>query len=96
MNVTKYDPAEFGNRYTEVWGVQSESKAGTIYTVALNKKGVWSCGCPRWTMNKSRPDCKHITHIKSFAKAQPGKFSQTEKMPDKVIKALNRFSAIEV
>ena len=56
MNITKYSPKGYEDKYTEVWGVQSESNPEKVYTVALNKAGRWSCGCPRWTMNKMRPD----------------------------------------
>jgi hypothetical protein len=95
MNVTQYSLADFGNRYDEVYGVQSESRASVIYTVALNKKGVWSCGCPRWTMNKTRPDCKHILYIKKMREQKtPVKISNV--IPDQVRKKLSTFAAIEI
>jgi hypothetical protein len=95
MNVIKYSPKKFAERYVEVWGARSTSRPDKIYTVALNKKDEWSCGCPRWTMNASRPDCKHIKFIKQFREKG---FQATEEaeVPEQVEKALTRFSAVEV
>lgn len=95
MKIIKYAVKKFNDKYDEVWAAQSESRPDKMYTVALNKKGVWSCGCPRWTMNASRPDCKHIKFIKNF---RENGFQQTEEVetPAQVLKALTRFSVVEV
>src|SRR5262245_12110138 len=70
VNIIKYEIKPTGRlsarEFAEVWGARSESRPDKIYTVALKKDGTWSCGCPRWTMNASRPDCKHIVYIKAF------------------------------
>ena len=94
-NPTKYGPH---GKYVEVWGCQSESSPNKIYTVARTAADVWSCSCPRWTLNASRPDCKHIKHVRAFK--IPGRFNvdiiPTAPMPEQVKKALGRFAAIEV
>jgi hypothetical protein len=98
MRIVKYGIKPTGKlssrNFAEVWGAYSESRSDKIYTVALSKKGAWSCGCPRWTRNASRPDCKHITYIKKFREQG---FQVTEAdAPAQVEKALSRFSSIEV
>ena len=97
MKVTKYSLRDYKDKYTEVWGATSESNPDKIYTVAMNKRGVWSCGCPRWTMNKSRPDCKHIKYIKAFRENgfQASAVLEAE-MPEQVKRKLSTFAAIEV
>ena len=95
MNVIKYDPKAFNQKYVEVWGARSESRPDKIYTVALTKNEVWSCGCPRWTRNASRPDCKHILYIKKF-RENGFKIAEEADIPEQVTKALSRFSAVEV
>lgn len=95
MNIIKYQPKGFNNKYVEVWGARSESRPDKIYTVALNKEGGWSCGCPRWTMNANRPDCKHIKFIKRF-REQGFKVAEEAEIPEQVTKALSRFSVVEV
>ena len=100
MNITKYSIKPTGKlsarEYIEVWGAKSESRPDKIYTVALTKKGVWSCGCPRWTRNASRPDCKHITYIKNFRENGFNVTTEEAEVPEQVEKALSRFSVIEV
>ena len=54
------------SRYQEVYSIEFDSRPGIIYTVALSYKGTWSCGCPRWTRNAERPECKHIKFMKSY------------------------------
>ena len=99
MNVIKYQIKPTGKlsnkKFAEVWGARSESNPDKIYTVALTKDGVWSCGCPRWTMNASRPNCKHINYIKRF-REQGFRISEEAEIPEQVTKALSRFSAVEV
>ena len=95
MNIVKYSPKAFNNKFVEVWGARSESRPDKIYTVALNAKGVWSCGCPRWTQNASRPDCKHIKYIKGF-REQGFRTNEETNIPDQVTKAISRFSAVDV
>ena len=95
MNVTQYNLEDFGNRYVEVYGVQSET-SDKIYTVALNKEGRWSCGCPRWTMNRMRPECKHIKHIKYIRERRSDIKVPTAPMPAQVKKKLSTFAAIEI
>lgn len=95
MNIIKYSPKKFEGKYVEVWGARSESRPDKIYTVALNAKEVWSCGCPRWTMNANRPDCKHIKYIKAF-RERGFEARVEEEVPEQVEKALTRFSAVEV
>ena len=99
MKIVKYSIKPTGKlsarMYQEVWGAYSESRPDKIYTVALNKKGVWSCGCPRWTRNAARPDCKHILFIKGFRK-YGFKVTEEATVPDQVQKALSRFSIVEI
>jgi len=99
MNIIKYDVKPTGKlssvKFAEVWGARSESRPDKIYTVALTKEGVWSCGCPRWTRNASRPDCKHILYIKNF-RENGFKIAVEADIPEQVTKALSRFSAVEV
>lgn len=43
------------------------SKKGTEYTVTQYSNGTsesWACSCPAWTLNRNRPDCKHILQVK--------------------------------
>jgi hypothetical protein len=94
MKIEKYKLEDFGNRYVEVYGAHSES-SNNVYTVALNKQGKWSCGCPRWTRNASRPECKHIKFIKSM-RSQPAARVVEVPMPEQVRKKLSTFAAIEV
>ena len=67
------DPIRYGayGRYVEVYGVHSESSS-KVYTVARTAEGAWSCGCPRWTMNRNRPECKHIQHTKAWIARKRG------------------------
>jgi predicted nucleic acid-binding Zn finger protein len=95
MRIEKYNLADFGNRYVEVYGAHSES-SNKIYTVALNKKGVWSCGCPRWTMNRNRPDCKHIKFVKAMREQKTTVKVAEVAMPEQVRKKLSTFAAIEI
>lgn len=95
MNTTQYDIKDYQGKFKEVWGVESESKPGLIYTVALNHKDQWSCGCPRWTRNASRPECKHIKHIRAI-RAGARIVLRLEEMPDQVRKKLSTFAAIEI
>jgi hypothetical protein len=97
MNVTKYNAKDYQDKYTEVWGVTSESNPDKIYTVALNKNGQWSCGCPRWTMNRMRPKCKHIKHIEYIReRSNPSEKILEAPMPEQVKKKLSTFAFIEV
>lgn len=98
MKVTQYDIKPTGRLsirdFVEVWGAHSESSK-KIYTVALSKKGVWSCGCPRWTMNRNRPDCKHIIYIKKM-REQKNIIKVEAVMPEQIRKKLSTFAAIEL
>jgi|DewCreStandDraft_4_1066084.scaffolds.fasta_scaffold43826_4 hypothetical protein len=98
MNATKYDARDYQGKFVEVWGVESESKPGKIYTVAVHKDGSYSCGCPRWTMNRMRPECKHIKHVKYLRErkgASAVKFVEAP-MPEQVKKKLSTFAVIEI
>jgi hypothetical protein len=92
---TRYGPH---GKYVEVYGVESESKAGLIYTVARTAEDKWSCGCPRWTRNAARPECKHIGHIKTWRTRRALNWDTVPvaPMPEQVKKALGRFASIEV
>lgn len=101
MKVTKYEIKPTGKlskrEFAEVWGAHSESKPDLIYTVALNKKGEWSCSCPRWTKNASRPVCKHIAFIKNFREKGFNRAEYEEQeLPEQVVNSLSRFSSIEI
>lgn len=89
----KYGPHD---KYVEVWGVESDSTPGKIYVVARKADDVWSCGCPRWTRNASRPQCKHISHVKQYRQQVQHQNMMSHAMPEQVKKALTRFSAIEI
>ena len=92
-------PIRYGayGKYSAVFGVQSESNLNKIYTVARTAENVWSCACPRWTLNAGRPECKHIKHVKQFVgSASRLDFEPIQIMPETVQKALGRFAAIEV
>lgn len=47
----------------QVASTSSRSK-GLMYRVTEYTDGTWACACPSWTLNKNRPDCKHILSIK--------------------------------
>lgn len=98
MEVKRYDIRNYRDKFTEVLGAVSESNPSKVYTVALNKDGSWMCGCPRWTRNKTRPECKHIRYIKDIRKngfaSQIGLMNAP--MPDDVKQKLSTFAAIEV
>ncbi len=89
-------PTRYGahGKYVEVWGVQSDSRPEKIYTVARTAENVWSCSCPRWTLNARRPECKHIRHVKAGRSNYAA--SPMTPMPETVKKALSLFSAIEL
>jgi hypothetical protein len=93
-------PIKYGpyGKYVEIWGVESDSRPGTIYTVARTADDRWSCGCPRWTRNASRPQCKHITHVKAWRTSRPQAIDlePIQPMTEKVKKALSTFAAIEL
>lgn len=93
-------PIKYGpyGRYVEVYGIESESRPGLIYTVARTAEDKWSCGCPRWTRNASRPECKHIAFIKKVRVRSNTQIDLTpvSPMPEKVRKQLSTFAAIEV
>ena len=99
MNVIKYQIMPTGKlskrEFAEVWGARSESREDKIYTVALDKKGKWSCSCPRWTQNASRPECKHIKYIKAF-RVNGFKRGDEVAAPEQVMNTISRFSNIEV
>ena len=84
------------SRYQEVYSIESDSRPGIMYTVALSYKGTWSCGCPRWTRNAERPECKHIKFMKSYVANAREAAATIQAMPEKVLKALSRFAAIEL
>jgi hypothetical protein len=99
MNIIKYDVKPTGRlssrKFAEAWGARSESNPNKIYTLTLSKEGVWTCACPRWTRNASRPDCKHIKHIKNF-RENGFKIAEETIIPEQVTKAFSRFSAVDV
>jgi hypothetical protein len=92
-------PLRYGphGKYVEVWGVESESRPDKSYTVARTAEDKWSCSCPRWTRNASRPECKHIKHVKTCGcrtlrpDGQPA-----APLPEQVKAALLRFANLEV
>ena len=91
-------PVRYGphDKYVQVWGVETECKAGLMYTVARTAENVWSCGCPRWTRNASRPECKHIAHVKNFVHMRDEQSIPVAPMPEQVKKTLSRFALLEV
>ncbi len=100
MNIIKYQIKPTGKlskrEFAEVWGVRSDTRPDKIYTVALTKKGAWSCGCPRWTQNASRPECKHIRKIKQFRESGFAGQYDDQTLPEAVEEKLSRFSMVEV
>lgn len=100
MNVIRYETKpemNFGKRkILEVWGARSESNKEKIYTVLLDNKGKWSCACPRWTRNASRPECKHIEYIKNFRVNGFKPANAVEKVSEQVSKSLARFVNLEI
>jgi len=60
MKATKQTPKGI---YVETWQVESETTPGKMYAVSMDRLGEWSCSCPRWTLNATRPTCKHILYI---------------------------------
>ena len=48
-------------QWKEFYQVDSESRPGVSYTVAMSIKGTWGCSCPRWIFK--RENCKHIRHV---------------------------------
>lgn len=93
-------PTKYGayGRYAEVYGVESESRPGLVYTVARTADDRWSCGCPRWTRNASRPVCKHIRFVQAWRSQGNTQIdlAPVVPMPEKVKKQLSTFSAIEL
>jgi hypothetical protein len=92
MNIQKYNVQGYPGNFTEVWGVQSETRPDKVYTVALSRNNVWSCGCPRWTLTPSRPECKHIKYIKSIR----NKNVAVLEMPVQLRRKFSTFANIEV
>jgi hypothetical protein len=91
-------PIKYGPRdsYKEVWGVQSDSNPNKIYTVTQSlASGNWACSCPRWTLNKNRPVCKHIERVFDFRNGRLVPETNAE-MPESVKKAISRFSMLDV
>lgn len=90
-------PIRYGphDKYVEVWGVQSESRPDKVYTVARTAADIWSCACPRWTLNAKRPECKHIQFVKNHPSRRGG-FAPIAETPEQVKKALSRFAMLDV
>jgi hypothetical protein len=84
-------------KYVKVFRMQSENNTAITHTIACTAEGVWSCSCPRWTMNANRPECKHIAHVKQFMANNPRLDLEPAQPIDAPIqKALGRFAAIEL
>jgi predicted nucleic acid-binding Zn finger protein len=49
--------------YIKQWKILNSRKTGH-YVVSQRKDGGFECGCPAWTLNRLRPDCKHILEVK--------------------------------
>lgn len=100
MNVIKYSVKpnmKLGSRkIVEVWGARSESNREKIYTLILDNKGKWSCACPRWTRNASRPECKHITFVKNFRVNGFKPTDEVSEPTEEVNKSLSRFANLEI
>lgn len=45
--------------------VPSRTRKGVKYTVSKDKKGDFSCSCPRWIQTSPRKDCAHIKFVKT-------------------------------
>lgn len=92
-------PIKYGpyGKYVEVWGVESDSRPDLIYTVARTAENRWSCGCPRWTRNAERPDCKHIKAMQAWRTSRPAAIDlePITPMPEKVAKQLSTFAMVE-
>jgi len=84
-------------KYVEVFSVESDSRAGLMYTVARTAEDRWSCGCPRWTRNASRPECKHIRFVKSWRTSRPAAIDlePVVPLPEKALKHLTTFAMVE-
>ena len=94
MKITICDPNYYRNNYLAVYGVGSESNPNTTYTVALKTSGEWSCSCPHWTRNASRPPCKHV-RLAMSVRAGSDIVPQAP-IPEKARKHISSFSQIEL
>lgn len=79
-------------RWTKLWSVESESRAGTFYVIGRADSGEWACSCPRWIFN--RECCKHIRHVQASIEAKQIQ-AQPDVIPAKLEKTLSRFALIE-
>jgi len=84
--------------YVESWDVESESVPGKMYAVSMDRLGEWSCSCPRWTLNASRPTCKHIRYVWQYrVNTLPvGTPKATKTRKPKAPKPVSEFSFIEI
>jgi hypothetical protein len=58
----------------------------------------WACSCPRWTLNASRPECRHIREVKYAL--HRGYIASESTLPEKLAKAIAKiggaFEAAEI
>jgi hypothetical protein len=97
--VQKITDHPYSSKWSEYWAVQSESRPDVTYVVAKARKdGTWACSCPRWIYK--RENCKHITRAVSKARLVESNHLvgevRLDAMPEKVRKAISRFSLIEL
>jgi hypothetical protein len=73
-NIVEYRVHAKNQRWNRYFGVQSDSRPDSRYTVSVYQIEPqssrlanylnWACSCPRWTRNAERPECKHIKAVK--------------------------------
>jgi hypothetical protein len=58
----------------------------------------WACSCPRWTLNSSRPECRHIREVKYAL--HRGYIASVAELPEKLAQAIAKiggaFEAAEI
>jgi hypothetical protein len=105
--VTEYRNHTASRKWNRFFGVPSDSNPNADpYTVSVfqyQREGKmffanWACGCPRWTRNASRPECKHIKRVKH--ELDFGYIAYSENLPASVERFIkkyeNAFEAVEV
>lgn len=56
--------ATSASKYVSRVEIESTSRPGVRYVVAMTSDGTMSCSCPAWIYNRSRADCKHIRQVR--------------------------------
>ena len=49
------------DQWVQRFNIESTSRKGKFYTVAVKQDGTWACSCKAWTMHTPRRACKHIS-----------------------------------